>query len=101
RWWESCGVRPSAVIGHSQGEIAAAHVAGLLSLEYAARVVVLRSRPLRKVSVGGALSVGVGADRVAEPIDVDRRLSSVALDGPSSVVQLRTDEALVPVVGRV
>ncbi|KJS58473.1 type I polyketide synthase, partial [Streptomyces rubellomurinus] len=61
RWWESCGVRPSAVIGHSQGEIAAAHVAGLLSLEDAARVVVLRSRALRKVSGGGMLSVGVGA----------------------------------------
>ncbi|KJS51715.1 hypothetical protein VM98_35635, partial [Streptomyces rubellomurinus subsp. indigoferus] len=53
RWWGSCGVLPSSGIGHSQGEMAAAHVAGLLSLEDAARVVVLRSRALRQVSGGG------------------------------------------------
>src|ERR1700744_2139068 len=44
--WQSLGVRPDAVIGHSQGEIAAAYVAGALSLRDAARVVTLRSKLL-------------------------------------------------------
>ncbi|MFE2723440.1 type I polyketide synthase, partial [Kitasatospora sp. NPDC059327] len=84
RWWESCGVRPAAVIGHSQGEIAAAHVAGFLSLADAARVVVERSRALREVSSvgGGMLSVGVGAERAAELVSGDGRLSLAAVNGP-------------------
>ncbi|MEK8104511.1 type I polyketide synthase [Micromonospora sp. M12] len=56
--WRSYGVEPSAVVGHSQGEIAAAYVAGALSLEDAARVVSLRSRALRAIAGrGGMVSV--------------------------------------------
>nr|WP_267899253.1 type I polyketide synthase [Nocardia stercoris] len=44
--WRSVGVKPDAVVGHSQGEIAAAYVAGALTLEDAARVVILRSKAL-------------------------------------------------------
>ncbi|MFE7489162.1 SDR family NAD(P)-dependent oxidoreductase, partial [Kitasatospora sp. NPDC057541] len=98
RWWESCGVRPAAVIGHSQGEIAAAHVAGLLSLEDAVQLVVSRSRVLRGVTGGGMVSVGVGAERAAELVAEDGRLSLAAVNGPSSVVLSGEIEALSAVV---
>src|ERR1700759_2836427 len=56
--WEAAGVTPDAVVGHSQGEIAAAVVAGILTLEDGARVVALRSRALRALSgAGGMVSV--------------------------------------------
>ncbi|MYW87384.1 type I polyketide synthase, partial [Streptomyces sp. SID8371] len=63
--WRAQGVEPGAVIGHSQGEIAAAVVAGGLSLEDGARVVALRSRALRALSgLGGMVSVARGVDEV-------------------------------------
>ncbi|SER99935.1 polyketide synthase 12 [Lentzea xinjiangensis] len=62
RLWQACGVEPAAVIGHSQGEIAAAHIAGALSLVDAARVVVLRSRALRGITAqGGMVAVAMSA----------------------------------------
>src|SRR5262249_16691913 len=54
--WRSFGVEPAAVIGHSQGEVAAAYIAGALSLEDAARVVALRSRAIRKLEGRGAMA---------------------------------------------
>ena len=55
--WRSLGLEPAAVVGHSQGEIAAAVVAGILSLEEGARVVALRSQLLRRVSGSGGMAV--------------------------------------------
>ncbi|MGB3892821.1 MAG: beta-ketoacyl synthase N-terminal-like domain-containing protein, partial [Mycolicibacter sinensis] len=55
--WRSWGVEPAAVVGHSLGEAAAAHVAGALSLEDAARVICARARMLRGVRGRGAMMV--------------------------------------------
>src|SRR5205814_2152942 len=56
--WRAWGVEPDAVVGHSLGEVAAAHVAGALSLEQAARVVCARSRVLARLSGrGGAMAL--------------------------------------------
>ncbi|QBJ98208.1 acyltransferase domain-containing protein [Rhodococcus sp. ABRD24] len=62
RWLWASGLRPAAVIGHSLGEVAAAHVSGALSLTEAARVVSTRSRLLNSVGDGGAMAT-VGLDR--------------------------------------
>jgi acyl transferase domain-containing protein/thioesterase domain-containing protein/acyl carrier protein len=84
--WRSLGVEPAAVVGHSQGEIAAFCVAGGLSLVDGARVVSLRGKAIADVlaGLGGMVAVGLSAVRVVGLID--ERLSVAAVNGPSSVV---------------
>ncbi|QMU77448.1 SDR family NAD(P)-dependent oxidoreductase [Streptacidiphilus sp. PB12-B1b] len=87
--WRSAGVHPDAVVGHSQGEIAAACVAGALSLEDAALVVALRSRALLQLAgQGGMVSVAASAQRVEALIgsDSDDRICVAAVNGPDAVV---------------
>jgi myxalamid-type polyketide synthase MxaD len=55
--WRSWGIEPDIVVGHSMGEVAAAHVAGALTLEDAVRVICRRSRLLRRMSGQGAMAV--------------------------------------------
>ncbi len=86
--WQACGVVPDAVVGHSQGEIAAAYIAGGLSLEDAARVVALRSRALAALSGrGGMVSLAVSLERLErliEPLGGD--VSLAAVNGPGALV---------------
>ncbi|WTG93485.1 type I polyketide synthase [Kitasatospora sp. NBC_01560] len=86
--WESWGVRPDAVVGHSQGEIAAAVVAGALSLEDGAKVVALRSRAIRALAgLGGMVAVSLPEDRVRAAIAPwAEKLSLAAVNGPAAVV---------------
>ncbi|MFJ3743840.1 type I polyketide synthase [Streptomyces albidoflavus] len=94
--WRAQGVEPGAVIGHSQGEIAAAVVAGGLSLEDGARVVALRSRALRALSgLGGMVSVARNVDEVRGLLaGWEGRIGVAAVNGPSSVVVSGDAEAL-------
>src|SRR6185312_17429524 len=63
--WRALGVRPRAVVGHSQGEVAAAYVAGGLSLRDAAKIVALRSQALvRLADEGGMVSVALPVGEV-------------------------------------
>ncbi|MEV3915175.1 SDR family NAD(P)-dependent oxidoreductase [Streptomyces canus] len=86
--WESLGVTPAAVVGHSQGEIAAACVAGALSLGDAARVVALRSQAILALSGrGGMLSVPLPVAVVRERVAAwEGAISVAAVNGPSSTV---------------
>jgi acyl transferase domain-containing protein len=86
--WRSLGVHPTAVVGHSMGEVAAAHVAGALSLDDAARIICRRSALLRKVSGRGAmLVVGLSMDEADEAIsDCRDRVSVAVSNSPMSTV---------------
>ncbi|MFE3880235.1 SDR family NAD(P)-dependent oxidoreductase [Kitasatospora sp. NPDC059146] len=87
--WQSYGVRPAAVLGHSQGEIAAACAAGALTLADAARTVALRSRAIgaRLAGTGGMLSVPLPERRVRDWIRAcGGGVEIAAVNGPERTV---------------
>ncbi|MFD8321801.1 type I polyketide synthase [Kitasatospora purpeofusca] len=102
--WEAAGVRPDAVIGHSQGEIAAAHVAGALSLDDAAAVVALRSRAIAGLGLTGrgamaAVPLPVAEVEAAIAAAPDPALLGVAaVNGPTSTVVSGEREAVEALV---
>jgi acyl transferase domain-containing protein/acyl carrier protein len=86
--WQSWGVVPDAVVGHSMGEVAAAHVAGILTLDDAARVICRRSRLLRRVSGQGAMGLCelTLADAEKALAGYETRLSVAVSNAPRSTV---------------
>lgn len=85
--WSVLGLRPSAVVGHSQGELAAACVAEALPLEEAARIVALRSRALTALAGSGAMaSLGVSPEEAEELAASLPDLHVAAVNGPRAVV---------------
>ncbi|MEE6179161.1 type I polyketide synthase [Mycobacterium sp. 050134] len=100
--WRSVGVAPDAVIGHSQGEIAAACVAGALSLEDAARVVALRSQLLLRLSgAGGMVSLACGEPQARALIAAwGDRLNIAAINGVSAVAVSGAADALAGLMRR-
>ena len=86
--WQSWGVEPSAVVGHSIGEVVAACSAGILNVEDALRLVTARGRLMQELPERGSMAA-VFADevRVAAAIgDLQREVSIAAVNGPTSVV---------------
>ncbi len=84
RLWDAYGVRPDVVLGHSQGEVAAACVAGVLTLEEALNVAVTRSRLLTGLAgSGGMLSVQAG---LADLEPLLEGVNVAAVNGPTSTV---------------
>ncbi|AEM83582.1 type I polyketide synthase [Streptomyces violaceusniger] len=78
--WRAHGVQPAGVIGHSMGEVAAAVVAGALSLADGAKVICRRSRLLTRVAGNGTMAtVGLGADEVQAELDTGGAAEAVTV----------------------
>jgi phthiocerol/phenolphthiocerol synthesis type-I polyketide synthase B len=100
--WKSFGVAPDAVVGHSMGEIGAAHVAGILDLDQAMRIVCRRSALMRRIAGRGAMAlvelsmdeaqarIGARADRLSVAVNNGPR-SSVISGDPGSVAEVLSE----------
>lgn len=85
--WRSWGVEPAAVVGHSMGEVAAAYVAGALSLDDAALVICARSRLVRERAELGAMAlIDMGPSALSAELSAYPGLAIAAINGPSALL---------------
>lgn len=98
----SWGISPDAMIGHSVGEIAAAHIAGILSLDEAIRLVAIRGRIMQKATgLGKMVSVSMTPnDAQSILVGYEDRVSIAAINDPGTVVLSGAPQALDEIVSR-
>lgn len=100
--WRSWGIEPDAIVGHSMGEVAAAHIAGALSLDDAARIICHRSRLLQRATgQGGAMLVAeLGLQQAARVLTGHEEAVSVAVSNSPQSTVLSGDRAALARIGR-
>lgn len=98
--WQSWGILPDAVAGHSMGEVAAAHIAGILSLEDAIRVVCCRSQLLKKLrGKGSMLATELSPAQAKELLrGYGKDIAIAVINGPASTVLSGAPEAIKEVM---
>src|SRR5262249_36837607 len=102
RLWQHWGIVPGAVVGHSMGEVAAAHIAGAITLDDAARVICRRSHLATRVAGrGGMATVGLAFDETVRAVaPYADRLSVAVSNGPSVTVVSGDVDALHELIRR-
>nr|WP_062342995.1 type I polyketide synthase [Herbidospora sakaeratensis] len=102
RLLEHHGLRPDAVLGHSVGSIAAAHIAGVLNLADAATLVTARAQLMQELPPGGAMAaLSIGEAAALELLDgLSDHISLAAINGPHATVVSGTHEAVEQVIHR-
>nr|WP_280272225.1 type I polyketide synthase [Nocardia wallacei] len=95
-----CGIAPDVVLGHSLGEITAAHIAGVLDLPGAVALVMGRARLMSQLPAGGAMVAVRASVQDVAPLLVDTDVSLAAVNGPAAVVISGPGEAVAGIASR-